>query len=147
PPLCAALTKVKGQELRDLLHALNDVRGEAGPAVLDLLSRQSCPHADLAVEVLAWSRDPRVGAWLRDRIRPRIPLLRRTQWRRRPLPPRRPSVPADIPYRTVLRVLRHHPAHEAELVLVLAAHDWDPTYRAAAVGSLGWWEPVHQTEV
>jgi HEAT repeat protein len=31
--------------------------------------------------------------------------------------------------------------------LLLAARDWDPTFRTAAVGSLGWWEPVHRVEV
>ena len=29
----------------------------------------------------------------------------------------------------------------------LVARDWDPTYRAAAVSSLGWWEPVQRAEV
>jgi HEAT repeat protein len=30
---------------------------------------------------------------------------------------------------------------------LLAARDWDPTYRAAAVSSLGWWEPMQRAEV
>lgn len=29
---------------------------------------------------------------------------------------------------------------------MLASRDWDPTYRAAAVSSLGWWEPFHRRE-
>ena len=29
----------------------------------------------------------------------------------------------------------------------MAARDWDPTYRAAAVASLGWWEPLSRSEV
>src|SRR5262249_51864015 len=32
-------------------------------------------------------------------------------------------------------------------LLLLAAHDWDPTFRAAAVGSLGYWEPFRRAEV
>ena len=57
-------------------------------------------------------------------------------------PPRRPSLPAEVPYRTVLHALRGHPSLEAEQVLLLASSDWDPTYRAAAFGSVGWWEPI-----
>ena len=30
---------------------------------------------------------------------------------------------------------------------MLASQDWDPTFRMAAYGSLGWWEPVHRAEV
>ena len=57
---------------------------------------------------------------------------------RQPLPPRRSSVPADFPYRAVLRTLRGHGSPETEAFLVLAARDWDPTYRCAALSSEGW---------
>jgi hypothetical protein len=30
---------------------------------------------------------------------------------------------------------------------MLAANDWDPLLRVAAVGSLGWWEPVDRRQV
>jgi hypothetical protein len=30
---------------------------------------------------------------------------------------------------------------------MLAARDWDPTYRAVAVSSFGWWEPIQRAEV
>jgi hypothetical protein len=33
------------------------------------------------------------------------------------------------------------------MFLLLAARDWDPEFRAAAYGSLGWWEPVERREV
>jgi HEAT repeat protein len=61
--------------------------------------------------------------------------------------PRRPSVPVEIPYRQILRALRGHPSAESEAFLVQATRDWDPTYRAAALGSLGWWEPIQRVEV
>src|SRR5262249_10753044 len=64
------------------------------------------------------------------------------QRRRRATPPRRPSVPAHVPYQAVLRALRGHPSRETEIFLLLAARDWDPTYRVAAASSLGWWEPL-----
>jgi hypothetical protein len=46
-----------------------------------------------------------------------------------------------------LRSLRGHASAETELFLALAARDFDPNYRAAALGSLGWWEPLHRSEV
>jgi hypothetical protein len=67
--------------------------------------------------------------------------------RRRAHPPRRASVPEDFPYRAVLQALRGQAAPETEALLLLAAHDWDPTFRAAAVGSLGYWEPFRRAEV
>jgi hypothetical protein len=56
-------------------------------------------------------------------------------------------VPADLPYPAILRALRGHPSEETESFLLLAARDWDPTYRAAALSSLGWWEPIHRDQV
>jgi hypothetical protein len=127
---------------RDLLLALTDLRADTAQVVLPLLAQGRHPHADLAVESLAWSADPRVGPALREMVLRRVPVLRRGRRRRSPLPPLRPSVPADFPYRALLRALRGCPGRETEDLLLAAAHDWDPTYRAAAVSSLGWWEPV-----
>src|SRR5205823_5057704 len=140
--LRAALAKARGLDLKDALLALADLRAEAGGEVIALLERPNCPHADLAVEVLTWSRDPRVGPWLRGWLGRRVSPVRRAQWRRRPRAPRRPSLPPDVPYRAALRALRGHPSPDTERFLLQAAGDWDPTYRAAALSSLGWWEPV-----
>jgi HEAT repeat protein len=76
-----------------------------------------------------------------------VPVARRSQKRRRVQAPRKPSLPDDVPYPAALRALRGQPAEESELLLCRAAADWDPTFRAAAVSSLGWWEPVHRKEV
>jgi hypothetical protein len=73
--------------------------------------------------------------------------VRRAQHRRRALAPRRPSVSAEVPYRTILQALRGHPSPQTEAFLLLAGRDWDPTLRLAAVGSLGWWEPLQRAEV
>lgn len=145
--LAAALAKNTGLARRDLLLALADLRAEAGGPVLALLSHPRCGYAELAVEVLTWSRDPRVGPWLREWACRRLPLVRRAQRRRQALPPVRPSVPSDIPYRAILRAMRGHGSPQTEAFLMLAARDWDPTYRAAAVSSLGWWEPLQRREV
>jgi hypothetical protein len=132
---------------RDLLLALADLHAEAGEAVLPLLARPRFPHLDLALEVLTWSSHPRVGPLLREWVLGRVPMVRRAQSRRRAAPPRRPSVPADVPYRAILRALRGHPSPQTEALLLLAARDWDPTYRLGAVGSLGWWEPIQRPDV
>jgi hypothetical protein len=145
--LCRALPTAPGPEQRNILHALSDLHAEAAPVLLPLLDRPSFPHADLAAEVLTWSRADYVGPWLRAWAARRVPIDRRALHRPRALPPRRRSVPADFPYQGVLRALRGHPSGETELFLLVAARDWDPTYRAAAVSSLGWWEPLHGTEV
>jgi len=145
--LCAALTTARGHDLRDILQALNDLHAEAGTTILPLLERSAFPYQELAVDVLTWSRDPLVAPRVRDWISRRLPMPRRAQWRRRPVAPRKPSVPADLPYRAVLRALRGHPSAETEAFLILAAKDWDPTYRAAAVSSLGWWEPLGRVKV
>jgi hypothetical protein len=146
-PLCKRLTQLPPSEHRDILLALADLHAEAGTTVLPLLSQTRYPHADLALEVLAWSHEATVAPALMQLVLDRVALLRRTQTRVKATPPRRPSVSEDVPYRSVLRALRGHCSERTEQFLLLAARDWDPTYRAAAVGSLGWWEPIRRSEV
>jgi hypothetical protein len=145
--LCAALQKATAAAQLDTLGALNDLRAEAASAILVLLNHPRFTHAEPAVEVLTWSQDPRVGPFLREWVARRVPMDRRALRRQRAAAPRRKSVAADIPYRAILRALRGHPSPKTESFLLLAAHDWDPTYRAAAISSLGWWEPCHRAEV
>jgi hypothetical protein len=132
---------------RDILQALADLRADAGPAILPLLNEADFAHRDLAVEALTWSRRPEVGHRLRAWVLRRVPVTRRALRRRRAHPPRRPSLPDEVPYRAILQALRGHAAPETEALLLLAAHDWDPTFRAAAVSSLGYWEPFRRAEV
>jgi hypothetical protein len=145
--LATALGRTSGKQQRDLLLSLADLHADVGDALVPLLSRGTLPYPDLAMECLAWARDPGVGRWLREWAVRRVPMDRRARVRRQVLPPRRPSVPPDVPYRAVLRALRGHPSAETEALLMLAARDWDPTYRQAALSSLGWWEPVRRTDV
>lgn len=145
--LCVALPKASGALQADILQTLNDLRAEAAPVILELLADPHFPHAEQAVRALTWSQDAIVGPWLREYAGGQIPIFRRAQRRRRALPPRRPSIPQSIPYPTILRALRGHPSRETETFLLLAARDWDPTYRMAAVSSLGWWEPLLRNQV
>ncbi|MGL4550498.1 MAG: HEAT repeat domain-containing protein, partial [Gemmataceae bacterium] len=147
PALCRSLGRASLAEQREILLALADLRAEAADAVLPLLSINRYPHADAALEVLTWSRDPRIGPALRELVLAKVPMVRRAQSRPRAHPPRRPSVGAEVPYRAVLRALRNHGSPPTEAMLLLAARDWDPTYRLAAVGSLGWWEPMQRGDV
>jgi HEAT repeat protein len=136
-----------GRDLRDCLLALNDLRADAADELVPLLERPDPPHAEIMTELLSWSRKPQVGPWLRLWAARYVPMDRRATARRRMTSPARPSVTAAVPYRAVLRALRGHGSPETESFLLLAARDWDPTYRAAAVSSLGWWEPMQRAEV
>lgn len=146
-PLTLQLIATPPEQQKECLEALIDLRVEGGDLVLKLLSEPGHPHIELVLELLAWSRNPRVGVALREWVLRTVPVQRRAMSRPRSQPPRRPSVPGDFPYRAILRALRNHPSSQTEALLVLAARDWDPTYRAAAVASLGWWEPVQRNDV
>src|SRR5262249_30627 len=141
------LANAHGARLRDMLHALHDLRAEAAAELMPLLETAAVQHADLMLEVLSFSRDREVGPWLRAWTTRRVPMARRAQWRRQALPARRSSVPADFPYRAVLRALRRHGSPETEAFLIVAANDWDPVFRCTAIASLGWWEPFRRTQV
>lgn len=147
PLLCQRLPDAALDEQRDILLALIELRSEAGEAVLPLLAQPHYPHADLALEVLTWSSHSRIAPLLREWVLQRVPMVRRAQCRRRATPPRRCSIPCELPYRAILHTLRGHASPQTEAFLLLAARDWDPTIRLSAVSSLGWWEPLRRAEV
>jgi HEAT repeat protein len=145
--LGAALPDAPAAVQADILLALIDLRADAASAILQLLEDSEFPHPELAVQALAWSREPAVSERLCNWVKREVPMVRRAQRRRRALPPRRPSLANGFPYAAILRALRRHPSRESEVLLILASRDWDPTFRAAAVSSLGWWEPVNPRAV
>jgi hypothetical protein len=146
-PLVGSLPRLPAPQHRDALLALIDLHADTGEQLLPWLETPRYPFSDLTMEALTWSRSPRIGPYLRDLALRKIPVVRRAQSRRRAHPPRRPSVAADFPYVNLLRALRGHPSPQTEALLLLVARDWDPTYRVAAVSSLGWWEPVQRADV
>src|SRR5262249_49775127 len=95
PPMCLAVSTPTGKPHPDLLLALLDLRAETAKALLPLVMRPKFQHLELALEVLAWSRDPQVAPTLRDWVTRRLNLARRALHRRRQTPPRRRSVPPD----------------------------------------------------
>jgi hypothetical protein len=145
--LGAQLASAAPEEQSDILRALEDIHGEAAWAILPLLARSKAPHAEQAVNALAWSRDESVGPWLRAWVYRNVPVARRMRSRRLAMPPKTSSVGSDIPYVAVLRALRNFASSETETLLLQAARDWDPSYRTAAVGSLGWCEPFARRKV
>jgi hypothetical protein len=145
--LCAALPGAPVAEQADILAALADLRAETAAVVLPLLADAKYAHAELAVQTLTWSRDARVAPQLRDWVCRSLSLERRARRRRRMTSPRRSGYPPDLPYPTILRALRGHCSRETEAFLLLATGDWDPACRAAAVSSLGWWEPLDHPQV
>jgi HEAT repeat protein len=145
--LSAALPRSSSAFQREILLALADLHADSAGTVLPLLKDPGFAHAELAVLGLQWSRDPQVGPWLREWAARSIPMSRRARKRRLLLVPRQSSLPPSIPYAAVLRALRGHASSETESFLLLAARDFDPTYRAAAFSSLGWWQPFRDRAV
>jgi hypothetical protein len=145
--LLADLRSAPDNTRADLLAALDDLRADAADVVLPRLRAWPASHRAAAVRLLAHSRDPDVGPtlihWARQWVQPEQRARRLPQID----PPPRPSVPDALPYAALLRALRGHPSAAAEAFLVAAAGDWDPTFRAAAAGGLGWWEPVDRPAV
>jgi hypothetical protein len=135
------------ENLADLLLALEDLRADAAAVVLTNLGAWPPAHRRLGVRLLRWSPDRDVGRWLLDWVDGAITPIRRARRGSRAAAPSRPSVPASFPYAELLYALRGHPSSETEALLLLAARDWDPTIRLAAVGSIGWWEPLERAGV
>ena len=145
--ILTGLRSARGVELADSLHALNDLRVDAAIELLPMVRHSPCEQRNLMIDVLRWSRDAGVASWLRDYAREKVPMAKRAQWRRHADIPRRPSLLREIPYQAILHCLRGHPSVETEQFLMLACQDWDPLIRMAALGSLGWWEPLLDADV
>jgi HEAT repeat protein len=138
--LCLALQRASGDRERDLLPALADLRAETAPTVLPLLANGQLRHSELAVQTLRWSHDPEVAPRLMTWASTR---MRRTRRRLATTSPRH----ASVPFLAILQALRGHASQETESFLLAASKDWDPTCRAAAISSLGWWEPFNSNQV
>lgn len=131
----------------DIFAALHELQGDAGAVIVQRLRTWPRTQRPAAVRLLRHSRNQVVAPALMDWTRQWLQPERRSWRLPRDIPPSRPSVPSALPYTDILFALRAHPSLEAEAFLRAAACDWDPTIRAAALGSLGWWDPIERPVV
>ena len=93
--------------------------------------------------VLTWSRDPRVGPFLRELAERRLQMARRTQKRRTPMP-RTAVDPREVPYQSILRALRGPSVAGDRRLPVAGRAGLGPDLPGSAIGSLGWWDPLQR---
>ena len=136
------LPHAQGDLLRDILLALHDLRAESAREILPMLAKGQTVHLDLAVELLAWSKDPLVGPFLRHWVYRSGILETHTHSKRRYWVRKRRTPNQSVPLCAILKALRGHPGEETEKVLILAARDESAGVRAASLSSMGWWEPI-----
>lgn len=128
--LLEALPRAPQDEQAELLEALIELRADTAAVVMPLLQANRLADKGLAIESLASSTNPAVGPFLCRLIERELRSAR-----------------GDFPIRMALRVLRHHPSEQAESLLLGACIGRKTEIRTAALGSLGWWEPVHREAV
>lgn len=148
PSLNRQLLHMRGKLLKDALLALNDLRFAGnGLNLLKLIKEPRFTFQDEAVQCLRWAENPQVADFLRDWAIINVEPHQRALKPLKAWEPRRPSIPPSFPYKTLLYALRGFASKTNEQFLLVAAHDWDPTYRAEAINSLCWWEPYARAEV
>jgi HEAT repeat protein len=147
PYLIRRLPKARGHDLRDVICAMDELRIDSQDVLVKSLPMLPAAQREEAVFALRWSKHAAVGPSLRRWAEQVVDPVRRGAKRLRVYSPRRPTVPAEFPYRAILFSLRLHPSPESEQFLLTGAHDFDPAFRSTAVASLGWWEPFQRGEV
>lgn len=146
PILHKRLPNLQDRYLEDALYALLEMRSETGPELIQMIEKGQELPLELAVECLTWSKSALTGQWLRDQILDYFAQTRSAHWRQAFWPWLKRRSQWDFPYNIVLYALRGHPSFETEFSLLHAARDRDPSIRAYAVSSLGWWEPIQRQE-
>jgi HEAT repeat protein len=145
--LCRKFRNTSDEQLKEALHALSELRAESSEIALGLLEHSDLATAEAAFLSLTYSKNARVGPTLCEWAVQRVPVMRRAQGRLRSHAPRNESLPPEVHYKALLRALRGHRGTQTEALLLLAARDWDPTYRSAAISSLGWWDAYQAADV
>jgi hypothetical protein len=128
--LLDSLAQSPADEQADRLHALIDLRADTARVVIPLFEGKRLVEKELAVESLAYSRHSSVAPFLLRAIERELRANR-----------------GGFPVRTALQVLRHQPSEKSELALLHACVERKAEIRIAALGSLGWWEPIHREAV
>ncbi|MCS7017061.1 MAG: HEAT repeat domain-containing protein [Gemmatales bacterium] len=134
--LVPRLRRYRGQELRDALWAVHDLRLDAGEELIHLYHH--CPeHRELIIAAMRWSRHRPVAELMRQEVSCLLERLAQT-WRRHLFIWPRRAEQDRLQLAALLFALRSHDAPETETLLLTAACHCDPGIRAAAVSSLGW---------
>lgn len=127
----------------DILAAMHELHADAGTVLLDVLADEQFAPRAVALGCLQWCASTEVQRYL-------IQQARGTQTdspRRWRLWLRRGSMAPPPDLLASLQALRGHPGEDSELILREFARHPLPSYRIAALNSLGWWEPIQRAAV
>jgi hypothetical protein len=114
------------------LQALYEMRADVADSLFTLLSLPEFRHREVAFELFAYSRDKRVGPAL-------VAWWERLRGASGPV--------AEKSRLAVLRALRSHRTLSGEQLLTEIARSGSARERAAALGSLGWYDPLDESLV
>jgi len=142
--LATSLPRHGEAEQQDILAVVAEMRADVGPALVDLLAEANFKPRAAALECLQWSQTPE-AAWVLCGQGQSIGAgtIGKSTWWKRPIAEQVPA-PELL---SSLKALRGHPGEEAEAVLREFARHPQPTFRIAAIKSLGWWEPIDRVNV
>jgi hypothetical protein len=140
------MERTTSDELRDWLDALQDLRADAGVTLVRLLrDNPNLPLSEHAVLALGWSKAPQASAYLREVAARSLPGPPKKSgwliWNRQNTSSQAPIAAA------ALIALRYHASLETEQLILAGARSSDIEIRAAAISSLGWWEPLRRKAV
>jgi HEAT repeat protein len=143
-PQC--LEHAKTSELHDWFGAVQELRADAGSSLVQLLRHHpNLPLSEYAVLALSWSKSAQAAAYLRETAaRYLMGQQKRKRWQ---WFASKPVVHQSRIATAALVALRHHPSMETEQLLLAGARSSDPAIKAAAISSLGWWEPLRRNAV
>ncbi len=152
------LSRAEQSSQSDFLQLVDELRLDAGDALWRVLVHASPPLRQQIIHCLRWSRDPAIVPTFLAALRSEEPLEARSlrgwfRWTQTSL--RRselrnegwPTSHAMQERLAMIRTLRYHPSTLTESGLLRLAQTDHEATRCAALGSLGWWEPVQRQEV
>jgi hypothetical protein len=143
--LAGRLPCANEREQAEILSIIAELRADAGTVVIDLLADAEFGPRAAAIECLQFSDHPEAAWRLVERGRAAIagPERRSAWWKKRKS--KHPAAKAEM--LAILKALRGHPGEDAESVLREFARHPKSVFRAAAIRSLGWWEPIDRADV
>lgn len=130
-------------DINDWLHCVIELRAEGGSTLLHWGKRLPVQvDPQLTLEAMAYSHEIAITHFLKEGVARALSDYRHD---RRWLP-LRPTMEMETTAAAIY-ALRHHPSHETEMVLLSASKCKHAEIKAAAIASLGWWEPLQRNHV